>query len=164
MSTELDELSISLFNGFLPLMWRRLAPQTEKKLGSWMSHFQGRVKQYTDWINIQEPTVIWLSGLHIPESYLTALVQTTCRAKAWALDKSTLYTVVSKVKNPDEIKKKPEFGCYSRGMFLEGAHWDYNNNCLKRQTYYFLKIFFLVPKNFYSRCHYYKLFPQKPTN
>ena len=39
MSTELDELSVSLFNGFLPLMWRRLAPQTEKKLGSWMSHF-----------------------------------------------------------------------------------------------------------------------------
>jgi dynein heavy chain len=53
-----------------------------------MSHFQGRVKQYSDWININEPNVIWLSGLHIPESYLTALVQTTCRSKGWALDKS----------------------------------------------------------------------------
>jgi dynein heavy chain len=26
MSSELDELSISLFNGFLPAAWRRLAP------------------------------------------------------------------------------------------------------------------------------------------
>jgi dynein heavy chain, axonemal len=26
MSSDLDELSVSLFNGFLPAMWRRLAP------------------------------------------------------------------------------------------------------------------------------------------
>lgn len=132
MSSDLDDLSLSLFNGFLPSMWRKLAPQTEKKLGAWMLHFQGRVKQYRDWIDIQEPIVMWLSGLHIPESYLTALVQTTCRSKAWALDKSTLYTVVTKIRNADEIKKKPEHGCYARGTYLEGAHWDLNNNCLKR--------------------------------
>ncbi len=76
--------------------------------------------------------MIWLSGLHIPESYLTALVQTTCRIKQWALDKSTLYTIVTKVMNADEIKKKPEHGCYVKGMYLEGAHWDINNNCLKK--------------------------------
>ena len=50
MSSELDDLAISLFNGFLPNMWRRLAPQTEKKLGAWMVHFLGRVKLYTDWL------------------------------------------------------------------------------------------------------------------
>lgn len=97
MSSELDDLSVSLFNGFLPSVWRRLAPQTEKKLGSWMSHFQGRVKLYSDWINIAEPNVVWLSGLHIPESYLTALVQTTCRAKGWALDKSMHSLINSQV-------------------------------------------------------------------
>ena len=132
MSSDLDDLSLSLFNGFLPAMWRKLAPQTEKKLGAWMVHFQGRVKQYKSWIEVTEPPVIWLSGLHIPESYLTALVQTTCRSKAWALDKSTLYTIVTKIRNADEIKKKPEHGCYARGCYLEGAHWDLNNNCLKR--------------------------------
>ena len=63
-----------------------------------MEHFLRRLKQYDDWIQKGEPSIIWLSGLHIPESYLTALVQTTCRIKGWALDKSTLYTVV-KIKN-----------------------------------------------------------------
>jgi len=65
----------------LPGIWARLAPQTEKKLGSWMEHFANRVRQYKDWVANGEPAVIWLSGIHIPESYLTALVQTTCRAK-----------------------------------------------------------------------------------
>ena len=40
---------------------------------------------------------MWLSGLHIPESYLTALVQATCRKNGWPLDKSTLYTSVTEV-------------------------------------------------------------------
>lgn len=39
MSHELDELAIALYNGFLPSIWAKLAPQTEKKLGSWMEHF-----------------------------------------------------------------------------------------------------------------------------
>ena len=40
---------------------------------------------------------MWLSGLHIPESYLTALVQATCRKNGWPLDRSTLYTAVTEV-------------------------------------------------------------------
>jgi dynein heavy chain len=42
MSTELEELGNSLFNGFLPPMWSRLAPQTLKNLVNWMDHFQRR--------------------------------------------------------------------------------------------------------------------------
>lgn len=48
-------------------------------------------------VNDSEPYVVWLSGLHIPESYLTALVQATCRRNQWPLDKSTLYTSVTEV-------------------------------------------------------------------
>lgn len=43
MSKELDEVADALFNGFLPASWRRLAPSTEKGLGSWMAHFQRRL-------------------------------------------------------------------------------------------------------------------------
>lgn len=56
-----------------------------------------------DWIDHGEPVVMWLSGLHIPESYLTALVQTTCRKRNWPLDKSTLYTVVTRHTQADPV-------------------------------------------------------------
>jgi len=39
-----------------------------------MEHFSNRVALYKEWVDVGEPAVIWLSGLHIPESYLTALV------------------------------------------------------------------------------------------
>ncbi len=48
-------------------------------------------------VNDGEPYVMWVSGLHIPQSYLTALVQATCRKNQWPLDKSTLYTSVTEV-------------------------------------------------------------------
>ena len=130
MSQDLDELANSLFNGFLPTMWSNLAPQTLKNMVNWMEHFQRRYQQYKNWIEIEEPKVIWLSGLHIPESYLTALVQTTCRTKQWALDKSTLYTLVTKIRNPMEVKKRLEHGCLIQGLYLEGAKWHSDKDCL----------------------------------
>jgi len=105
-------------------MWARCAPQTEKGLVGWFEHFERRLKQYRAWIDHEEPKVIWLSGFHIPESYLTALVQTTCRSKGWALDKSTMYTTVTKMRLPGEVKKKLDQGCYIQGLYLEGAKWD----------------------------------------
>ena len=61
-------------------------------------------------MNEGEPAVMWLSGLHIPESYLTALVQATCRKNGWPLDKSTLYTAVTKWTAPDEVTEKAHQG------------------------------------------------------
>lgn len=61
-------------------------------------------------VNEGEPAVMWLSGLHIPESYLTALVQATCRKNGWPLDKSTLYTAVTKWTQPDEVTEKAHQG------------------------------------------------------
>lgn len=53
-----------------------------------------------------EPNVMWLSGLHIPESYLTALVQATCRKNGWPLDRSTLFTQVTNFQDADEVTER----------------------------------------------------------
>jgi len=134
MSDILDALGEALFNGFLPGMWTRFAPATQKPLGSWMTHFKRREAQYNDWIENSAPKVMWLSGLHIPESYLTALVQTTCRHRNWPLDKSTLFTTVTQNTKEDEIPEKPESGCFVIGLYLEGACWDINKSELVTQT------------------------------
>lgn len=99
----------------------------------WINHFERRFKQYRSWIDVEEPKVMWLSGLHIPESYLTALIQTTCRARAWALDKSTMFTTITKITDPKEITKRLEAGTYIEGLYIEGARWNSDRDCLDYQ-------------------------------
>lgn len=53
---------------------------------------------------IGEPLVMWLSGLHVPESYLTAIVQVACRKNGWPLDHSTLYTTVTQFAHEDDVE------------------------------------------------------------
>lgn len=60
-----------------------------------------------------EPNVMWLSGLHIPESYLTALVQATCRRNGWPLDRSTLFTQVTSFQDADEVTERAGQGTVS---------------------------------------------------
>ncbi|KAJ2996626.1 Dynein heavy chain 10, axonemal [Globomyces sp. JEL0801] len=132
MSAKLDDLANALFNGALPSSWRSLAPQTEKGLGGWMLHFERRYQQYSNWIKNGEPLVIWLSGLQVPEAYITALVQTTCRKNLWPLDRSTLYTQVTQYVDPKEITERLQSGCYIQGLYLEGAGWDLKRNSLVR--------------------------------
>ncbi|XP_027593384.2 dynein heavy chain 10, axonemal isoform X1 [Pipra filicauda] len=131
MSSELDDVAQALFNGQIPGIWRRLAPDTLKTLGNWIIFFQDRYNQYSSWVNECEPPVMWLSGLHIPESYLTALVQATCRKNRWPLDHSTLYTEVTKFRTAEEITDEGSTqGCFVSGLFLEGADWDMEQGCL----------------------------------
>jgi len=98
-----------------------------------MSWFTRRYNQYENWCANGDPAVMWLSGLHIPESYTTALVQACCRAKGWALDKSTLFTSVTDLTDIRDIKRKPEFGCYVTGFYLEGVAWDIKKKCIRPQ-------------------------------
>lgn len=112
MSQALDDLANCIFQGQVPPQWLGRAPQSMKNLVNWFEHFLRRHKQYKAWDEVEEPKCIWLSGLHIPESYLTALVQTTCRSKGWALDKSTLYTIVLKERDPAMITKRIDQGTY----------------------------------------------------
>ncbi|KAL8575829.1 Dynein heavy chain 10, axonemal [Nucella lapillus] len=51
MSYELDDVARCLFNGIIPAIWRRLAPDTLKSLGNWMIHFEKRFKQYDQWVS-----------------------------------------------------------------------------------------------------------------
>lgn len=133
MSQALDELGTSMFNGQLPAAWAKIAPQTQKPLGSWMEHFLRRYAQYQDWTTKGDPDVFWLSGFHIPESLLSALVQASCRRRGWALDKSTLYTKVTKFTERSHVPAKLLDGTYIDGLYLEGARWDMEKSCLARQ-------------------------------
>ena len=133
MSAELDGLGTNLFNGQLPMMWRKLTPQTDKMLGSWVTYHLNRDAQYKAWVAEGEPKVMWLSGLSIPETYTAALVQTTCRRYGWPLDKTTLFTKVTKFTQSKDVGERLKDGCYVIGLSIEGAAWDTENQLLIRQ-------------------------------
>lgn len=52
MSSELDEVAQALYNGHIPAIWKKLAPETLKSLGNWMIHFKRRYEQYSYWVNM----------------------------------------------------------------------------------------------------------------
>lgn len=107
MDTTLDNISNALFNGQIPDDWRKLAPDTCKSLPSWIEHLKRRAHQYKYWSSSGEPLVMWLSGLHVPESFLTALIQIACRRHNWPLDRSTIYTIVTDFADPDDVEERP---------------------------------------------------------
>lgn len=133
MTQALDDIGTALFNATEPGSWLKLAPQTMKPLGSWIEHFLGRYAQYQEWSTEGDPAVFWLSGIHVPESLLSALVQASCRRRGWALDKSTLYTKVTKFSSKSEVKTNLLDGTYVEGLCLEGAGWDLDGGYLVRQ-------------------------------
>lgn len=112
MDAVLDSIALSLFNNQIPDDWRKLAPDTCKSLASWMEHLNRRCNQYKYWSSSGEPLVMWLSGLQVPESFLTALVQIACRKNNWPLDRSTLFTIVTDFKDPDDVEERPESVSY----------------------------------------------------
>jgi len=130
MTMELEALGTALFDGRPPDEWKAKSPQTTRPLGSWMEQYTERYVQYKKWAEQGDPAVYWLSGLHVPESLLSALVQATSRRKNWALDKSTLYTTVTKIRDWKSVKTALVDGGYMRGMFLEAASWDLQKGCV----------------------------------
>jgi len=133
MSADLDQIGQALLNGTLPPQWAKLTSATRKGLSNWIAMWVKRQEQYQAWVDDGEPLVMWLSGLSIPETFLAAVVQTTCRRKRWPLDKSTLYSKVTSFVNHEDVAERLEDGCYIRGCYLEGAAWDADNMCLVRQ-------------------------------
>ena len=51
----------------------------------------------------------------------------------WALDKSTLYTVVTKETKAEKFSTPLDAGCYVRGLYLEGASWSIEDSELRTQ-------------------------------
>ncbi|KEG14252.1 putative dynein heavy chain [Trypanosoma grayi] len=133
MSNDLDELASALHNGQLPSSWKRWAPATRKNLGRWLAHFHRRCKQYTDWAVNGEPKCMWLSGLMVPESYISALVQVTCRRYKWPLDRSTVVTTVTPFVSSYDVRERPKDGAYVSGLYIEGARWNTTKHCLAPQ-------------------------------
>eukprot|EP00798_Chlamydomonas_sp_ICE-L_P021926 gene21926-28972_t len=128
MSSDLDQIFDALFVSKVPPAWLKCFPSL-KPLGSWTRDVLQRIDQLAKWIEVGYPLVYWLSGFTYPTGFLTAVLQTTARKNAVPIDTLSFeYSIVNL--DEKEILQAPKEGVYVKGLFLEGAGWDFENGCL----------------------------------
>ena len=124
MTDPMEVVMKALAGDLVPPSWARVAWPSLRPLGSWLQNLQARITQLSDWTaDLTLPKVTWLSGLFNPQSFLTAVMQTTARRNDWPLDKTVVLTEVTK-KQVDQIEAPSRDGAFIHGLTLEGARWD----------------------------------------
>merc|ERR1712086_74533 len=128
ITPELEEISDSMLAGKVPTAWAFAYPSL-KPLGSWMLDLGMRVHQFEEWIEHAIPKVFWLTGFTYPSGFLTALLQTSARKNGNAIDSlSWEFPILNQDENA--IGQYPKEGAYVKGLFLDGARWDYEHGHL----------------------------------
>jgi len=124
MSGPMELLMRALATDGIAPLWMKFGWPTLRPLGSWLLNLLQRCQQLSDWTSdLSLPKVVWLSGLFNPQSFLTAVMQTTARRNDWPLDKTVVLTEVTK-KQVDQIEGPSRDGAFIHGLTLEGARWD----------------------------------------
>ena len=129
----MEDLALSLFLDRVPKKWELLAYPSNRSLALWLIDLQNRISQLNDWSTSpgDQPMVTWISGLFNPQSFLTAVMQTTAQSQGLELDKLVLQTDVMKKMSSDEISAHAKEGTYIVGLFIEGASWNVQQSLLE---------------------------------
>lgn len=131
ISESMEALMNALYLNSVPASWEKLAYPSLQGLASWYADLLQRIKELESWVaEFQLPSVVWLSGLFNPQSFLTAIMQTTARKMEWPLDRMVLTVDVTK-KSREEFSGVPREGAYVHGLFMEGARWDGNSGMIQ---------------------------------
>ncbi|XP_055739819.1 dynein axonemal heavy chain 11-like [Salvelinus fontinalis] len=124
ISSEMEQIQAALFFDNVPDTWTKLAYPSTYSLAQWYNDVLLRCRELDSWTqDLALPTVIWLSGLFNPQSFLTAVMQSLARKNEWPLDKMNLTVDVTK-KFKEEFNQPAREGAYVYGLYMEGARWD----------------------------------------
>uniref|UniRef100_A0A2K5EHB9 Dynein axonemal heavy chain 9 n=1 Tax=Aotus nancymaae TaxID=37293 RepID=A0A2K5EHB9_AOTNA len=124
MTSHMENLQNALYFDMVPESWARRAYPSTAGLAAWFLDLLNRIKELEAWTgDFTMPSTVWLTGFFNPQSFLTAVMQSTARKNEWPLDQMALQCDVTK-KNREEFKSPPREGVYVHGLFMEGARWD----------------------------------------
>ena len=130
ISSDMEDLSTSLFFDKVPPNWTKLAYASMNGLAAWYVDLLLRLKELEVWTSdFNLPNSVWLPGFFNPQSFLTAIMQSTARKNELPLDKMCLICEVTK-KQKEEMTQPPKEGAFVHGLFMEGARWDININSI----------------------------------
>uniref|UniRef100_A0A8C0IA98 Uncharacterized protein n=1 Tax=Bubo bubo TaxID=30461 RepID=A0A8C0IA98_BUBBB len=124
ITSDMEELANALFYDNVPAPWAHYAYPSLLSLGAWYTDLLLRIRELDVWTtDFALPATVWLAGFFNPQSFLTAIMQSTARKNEWPLDKMCLSVEVTK-KNREDLTAPPREGSYVHGLFMEGARWD----------------------------------------
>ncbi|TEA24768.1 hypothetical protein DBR06_SOUSAS11110014 [Sousa chinensis] len=124
MTSDMENLQDALYLDTVPEPWARRAYPSTAGLAAWFLDLLNRIRELEAWTgDFTMPPTVWLTGFFNPQSFLTAIMQSTARKNEWPLDQMALQCDVTK-KNREEFRSPPREGAYIHGLFMEGARWD----------------------------------------
>ena len=148
MSTELEAMTNSMYNGMVPQLWIAVAYPSLKPLASWVNDFTARLDTMKDWLQNGAPSVYWLSGFFFTQSFLTGTLQNYARKHQVPIDLIS-YDFEVRTDLDKDSPDGPEDGSYIYGLFLEGARWDHKDQVIaepfKRQLWSVMPVIHLKP-------------------
>lgn len=130
MTEDLDKMSEAIFNNQVPPTWVKKGFLSLKPLASWIEDCNKRIDFLNDWITGGTPSIYWVSGFFFPQAFFTGTLQNYARGNTIAVDKISFGFEFLDDKKPEDFKEKPEIGCVTYGLYLEGCKWDYNTHKL----------------------------------
>jgi dynein heavy chain len=128
MSGELDAVGDAFATQRVPEMWEAQAYPSLKPLAAWVDELLARLDFIQKWIDNGSPATYWINGFYFPQAFLTGTLQNFARKHTLPIDTLTFDFRVLAVEA--ESLEKPEDGCYIYGLYLEGARWDPEAECL----------------------------------
>ena len=104
----------------VPPTWAKLAYASLNGLSAWYADLLLRISELQGWTSdFNLPISVWLPGFFNPQSFLTAIMQSTARKNELPLDKMCLVCEVTKKMTREEFTAGPREGSYIHGLFME---------------------------------------------
>src|SRR3990167_7515819 len=124
ISVELEEIYNKMLMYQVPDAWHKVSYPSLKPLTSWFEDFLERLRFLQKWLDHGQPTSFWISGFFFTQSFLSGTMQNYARKMKKEIDTVVFKFQVMKETSPDQIKDKPEIGCYVYGLYIEAAQWN----------------------------------------
>ncbi|KAG5499406.1 hypothetical protein JIQ42_04223 [Leishmania sp. Namibia] len=129
MSSELEQVFLSMYDSKVPEAWKRRSYPSLKPLGAYVTDLIARLQFLRAWYDAGPPPLFWLSGFFFTQSFLTGVMQNYARKYKIEIDK-LIWKFTVMPAPAESFTEAPEDGCYVNGLFLEGAGWSHDRGVL----------------------------------
>ncbi|KAG7391800.1 Dynein heavy chain 1, axonemal [Phytophthora pseudosyringae] len=149
MSAELEAMGASLYDQKVPAVWEAKAYPSLKPLGAWVKDLLERLTFISNWIAHGIPAVFWISGFFFPQGFMTGTIQNHARRYKLPID-SLSFQFIMMSESVEQLTSRPVDGCYTCGLFLEGARWNPElkalDDPLPRELFAKMPVIHLLPR------------------